>query len=321
MNVLITGANGFVGRALSRTLLAAGHQVTGIVRRPGGCIAGVTEHLHTASDFDGLSDNWPGNGSFDCVIHLAARVHVMHDKAVDPDAAFRASNVFGTLRVAHAAAQHQVPRFVFLSSIKAVDETDHGTALSEESRPAPQDAYGRSKLEAEKALTHWREILELDTVIVRPPLVYGPGVRANFLTMMKAVARGFPLPLGLVKARRSMVYVDNLADALMHCATDPRARHGCFHVADEIAPTVAELLAQIGYHLGRPARLLPVPVSLLKRLGRVTGRSAQIERLTGDLRVDSSLIRATLGWRQPYSSDAGLAATAHWLREQSRPSR
>jgi nucleoside-diphosphate-sugar epimerase len=151
-------------------------------------------------------------------------------------------------------------------------------------------------------------------VIVRPPLVYGPGVRANFLSMMHAVWRGLPLPLGAVRAQRSVVYVDNLADALLHCAIDARARHGCFHVADEPALEIADLLRRIGAHLGRPARLLPVPTPLLRGLGALTGRRAQIERLTGDLRVDSAWIREALDWRQPYSTDTGLAETAGWFR-------
>lgn len=313
-HVVVTGANGFVGQALSRALMQAGHRVTGCVRRAGTCAPGVEEWVHPAADFEGIEAAWPAALRPACVIHLAARVHVMHDDAPDPDAAFRASNVDGTLRVARAAAAHGVPRFVFLSSIKALAETDPGEPLTETMIPAPQDAYGRSKLEAERALIALRETLGLDTVIVRPPLVYGPGVRANFLSMMNAVWRGLPLPLASVRARRSLVYAGNLADALAQCATDPRARHGCFHVADEPALTMPGLLTQIGYHLGRPARLLPVPLVLLRALGRLTGRGMQIERLTGDLRVDSARIRGVLGWRPPYTTEAALAETARWFR-------
>jgi nucleoside-diphosphate-sugar epimerase len=147
---------------------------------------------------------------------------------------------------------------------------------------------------------------------VRPPLVYGPGVRANFLAMMNAVGRGLPLPLGAVTARRSLVYVDNLADALLRCALDARAAGHCFHVADDDPPTVAGLLRMVGQALGRPARLIPVPVGVLRTLGKATGRGPQIDRLTGSLQVDTSRLKRVLGWSPPYSTQDGLAATAAW---------
>jgi UDP-glucose 4-epimerase len=154
----------------------------------------------------------------------------------------------------------------------------------------------------------------LDIVIVRPPLVYGPEVRANFLRLMDAVWKGVPLPLGSVIARRSLVYVDNLADALARCATDPRAANQCFHIADGDDPTVAGLARSLGNHLQKPARLLPLPVGLLRAAGRLSHRSPQVERLIGSLRVDTGRIRAVLGWQPPHSLDDGLAATARWYR-------
>ncbi|KGW83687.1 UDP-glucose 4-epimerase family protein [Burkholderia pseudomallei] len=317
--VIVTGANGFVGRALCRALLAAGHEVTGLVRRRGVCTEGVSEWVHEADDFDGVADRWPAGLQVDAVVHLAASVHMMRDRSPDPDAAFRASNVAATMRVARAARQQGARRFVFLSSVKAIAESDGGTPLCENSTPAPQDAYGRSKLEAERALEQLRDELSFDTVIVRPPLVYGPGVRANFLSLMRAVSRGVPLPLGAVRARRSMVYVDNLADAVMRCVTEPAATNGCFHVADsDMPPTIAELLDDIGHHLGRPARLLPVPERLLRVAGALTGRAAQIDRLTSDLRLDTTHIRTVLDWRPPRSSEEGLAETACWFKSLGR---
>ncbi|KWC87394.1 NAD-dependent dehydratase [Burkholderia cepacia] len=316
--IVVTGANGFVGRAVCRLALAAGHTVTALVRRPGGCVAGVREWVHDAPDFAGLVDAWPADLEADCVIHLAARVHVMRDESPDPDAAFEATNVAGTLRVAEAADAHGARRFVFASSIKAVAEGDRGVPLAEDVTPAPEDPYGRSKLRAEQALAQFGLHAGVDVVIVRPPLVYGPGVRANFLKMMDVVSRGLPLPLGAIAARRSLVYVDNLADALLRCAIDPRAAGECFHVADDDAPSVAGLLRMVGDALGRPARLFPVPVTVLLALGRLTGRSAAVDRLTGSLQLDAGRMKRVLDWQPPQSTRQGLEATAAWYRSRDK---
>jgi UDP-glucose 4-epimerase len=291
--------------------------VSGIVRRAGTVPAGVAEWVHAGPEFADIETCWPAaSGEVDCVVHLAARVHVMNDAAADPDAAFRAMNVDGTLRVAEAAHRHGVRRIVFVSSIKAVAETDGGQPLREDSPARPEDPYGRSKRDAEVLLRQFGDSTGLETVIVRPPLVYGPEVRANFLRMMDAVSRGVPLPLGSVAARRSIVSIDNLADALLHCTIDPRAAHECFHVADDDAPSVAGLLRMVGDALDRPARLFPVPLAALRLAGRLTGRSAAVERLTGSLQLDTSHIRRVLGWRPPQTTREGLAATAAWYRSR-----
>ena len=316
-HLVVTGANGFVGRAVCRRALDAGHTVTALVRRPGGCIAGVHEWVHGAADFDGLDEGWPTDLVADAVIHLAARVHVMRDESPDPAAAFDATNVVGTLRLAKAARRHGVRRIVYASSIKAVGESDGGAPLSEAVSPAPQDAYGRSKLRAEQQLAQFGASHGLDVVVVRPPLVYGPAVRANFLRMMDAVARGMPLPLGSVAARRSILYVDNLADALLRCAIDPRAAGECFHVADDDALSVTGLLRLVGDALGKPARLIAVPSAALRALGALTGRRAAIDRLTGSLELDTGRITRVLGWHPPYTTRQGLEATAAWYRSRN----
>lgn len=313
-HVLVTGANGFVGRALSRALISNGQTVTGIARHPDVCEVGVHEWVDTSTDFINLTKAWPPTLKPDCVIHLAARVHVLHDDAADPEAAFHATNVEGALRVAHAAHQFGVRRMVFVSSIKAVAESDSGRPLREDDLPSPQDAYGCSKLEAEQALVRYGSETGLDVVIVRPPLVYGPEVRANFLRLLDGVWKGVPLPLSAISARRSLVYIDNLVDSLVQCSSDPRAAGQCFHVADGNDLTVSELVRAIGKHLERPARLFPVPVSLLKMAGRLTHRSPQIDRLIGSLQVDTTRIRTVLGWQPHYSTDDGLAATVRWYR-------
>jgi nucleoside-diphosphate-sugar epimerase len=313
-HVLVTGANGFVGRSLCRVLLGEGHTATGLVRQVGGCPNGTREWLHDSKDFADLLAAWPQHLNIDCVVHLAARVHVMRDDAADPLAAFRQTNVDGTLRVANSAYQRGVRRMVFVSSVKAMAEVDLGRPLREDDALHPQDAYGRSKCEAELALIQFGKETGFDVVIVRPPLVYGPEVRANFLRLMDAIAKGLPLPLGAIAARRSVVYVENLASALMRCAVDPRAKGGCFNVADDHAPTVTELAQWLGKHLQRPARLVPVPANWLRVAGRLTGRLPQVERLIGDLRLDTTRIHTVLGWQPPFSSEDGLAATARWYR-------
>lgn len=312
--ILVTGASGFVGRALCPILLERGYEVTGLVRHAGSCVSGVHEWVASGNDFADLITGWPEGLKPQCVVHLAARVHVMNDDAADPDAAFHATNVEGALRVAQAARRNGAQRFVFVSSIKAVAEADAGRPLREDDAPAPQDAYGRSKLAAEQALIRYGQETGLEVVIVRPPLVYGPEVRANFLRLMDAVWKGTPLPLASVSAMRSLVYVDNLADALAHCVSDSRAANQCFHVTDGEDPTVANLARLLGTHLQKPARLLPVPVGLLRAAGRLLNRLPQIERLVGSLRVDSSRIREVLDWQPPYSLDGGIAATARWYR-------
>lgn len=312
--VLITGANGFVGKAVSRALLQRGDSVTGLVRRPQTTADGVREWIFDANDFEGIDERWPVAMHCDTVIHLAARVHMMRETTADPLAAYRATNVTGALRVAAAARRVGARRFVFVSSIKAAAESSAGRPITERDEASPTDPYGISKLEAECALVEYGRKSGLEIVIVRPPLVYGPGVRANFLQLMRAIANGVPLPLGAISARRSLVFVDNLADALVHCTTDPRAVGQTFHVTDGRDLSVAELAQALATQLHAPARLVPVPVGLLRLAGRLTGRSAQIDRLIGELRLDSSHICECLGWYPPYTVEHGLLETAAWYR-------
>jgi UDP-glucose 4-epimerase len=293
-------------------MTANGHEVTALVRRSGTSVGATREWCHDEPDFGGLSERWPRDLRPECVVHLAARVHVMNDTAADPIAAFHATNVEGALRVARAAREHGARRLVFVSSVKAAGEFDAGVPLAESMCAAPVDPYGSSKLQAEEALWQYGAVSGLEIVVVRPPLVYGPGVGANFLQLMNVLWRRLPLPLGAVQARRSVVYVENLADALACCAIEPRAANHCFYVRDDVDPSVAGLLLALGRHLDRPARLLPVPVPLLRVAAALTGRTAQMDRLTQSLRVDDALIRATLDWQPPWTLDEGLAATAHW---------
>jgi len=313
-NVLITGANGFIGKVVSIALRERGDVVTGIVRRPSGLGAGIREWVVSEDDFQGIEGTWPESMRCDSVVHLAARVHVMQDNTADTLAAYRSTNVRAALRVAAAARRAGARRFVFVSSIKAMAESSSGRPIVETDEPRPSDPYGISKLEAERALMEYGRESGLEIVILRPPLVYGPGVRANFLQLMNAIARGVPLPIGAITARRSLVFVDNLADALVHCTTDPRAAWQTFHVTDDRDVSVSELARGLAMQLHAPARLVPVPVGLLKLAGRLTGRSAVIDRLVGELRLDSSHICERLRWYPPYSFEHGLLKTAAWYR-------
>lgn len=313
--ILVTGANGFVGQATCRALLERGARVVSLVRHPVGQFNLGLEWVHDRPDFASIEQTWPDWVRCDAVIHLAARVHVMHDSAVDPMVAYRETNVEGALRVARAAHAVGTRRFVYVSSIKAVGESSTGRApLREDDEPMPTDPYGISKLEAERNLLAFGRDSGMEIVIIRPPLVYGPGVRANFQTLMRALSRRIPLPLGAISARRSLIYVDNLADALVTCASASGAVGEVFHVADGRDLTVTELARSLAAHLGAPARLLPVPATWLRVAGRLAGRLPEVERLVGALQLDTSRIREVLGWCPPYDVEDGLRQTAAWYR-------
>jgi nucleoside-diphosphate-sugar epimerase len=315
----VTGAHGFVGRALCAALVAQNFPVTGVVRRLAPLTPGVAPWLFNAVDFAGVADAWVASGpACDCVIHLAARVHMMQDAASDPLAEYRAANVDGVLRVAEAAVKVGAKRFIFVSSVKALGDVDRGVPWREDDVPLALDAYGTSKREAEQALLALGRETGLEVVIVRPPLVYGPGVRANFLRLLNLIEKRLPLPLGAVNARRSLVSIYNLVDALILCATHDAAPGRIFHVTDGVDFTTAELVLALGQMLQRPARLVPVPPALLRLAGRLAGRSAEVGRLISPLQIDSSRILNELGWRPPLSVEQGLLETVQWYRSKPR---
>ena len=247
------------------------------------------------------------------VVHLAARAHVMHDTVADPLAEYRRVNVDGTRLLARAAAGAGVQRFVFLSSIKVNGESTR-RPFTPADTPRPEDAYGVSKWEAEQALMQVARGTGMQWVILRSPLIYGPGVGGNFLRLMRAVARGVPLPLGAIDNRRSLVYAGSLVDAIRVCLSHPGARDQVFLLSDGEDVSSAELVRRLAAALQVQPRLLSVPVPLLRVVGRLMGRAAAVERLTGSLQIDSSRIRAALGWLPPFSLDEGLAETARWYR-------
>lgn len=310
--LLVTGATGFVGRSLCCRLLADGWEVRGTKRATGQAYrqAGDLE----LADVESLGADTPWShalSGIDTVIHLAARVHLMSDPSHDPLAEFLKVNTAGTERLAREAARAGVRRLVFVSSIKVNGEETSET-ISEDSPVRPTDPYGISKWQAEQVLRRIEAETGLEVVVVRPTLVYGPGVRANFWKMMKVVHSGIPMPFASVANQRSMIYVENLVDALLACAIEPHAAGQTFLVSDGEDVSTPELIRLTASVLGVPARLFPVPTSLLELAGRVTGKNAAVSRLTGSLLVDSSRIRMQLDWQPPFTMRAGLQATADW---------
>jgi nucleoside-diphosphate-sugar epimerase len=316
--ILVTGANGFVGRALCANLVEHGHAVRGSVRRNNKVVNPKIERV-VVGEINGQTDWSAALPGVDSIIHLAARVHVMHETSVNPLEEFRRANVQGTEQLARSASAQGVKRLVFVSSIKVNgEETIGGHRYAEFDSSSPKDPYGVSKWEAEQALHRVAKETGLEVVIVRPPLVYGAGVKGNFAQMLRVLAKGIPLPLASVSNLRSLIYIGNFVDALVTCATHPAAAGQTYLVSDSEDVSTPDLLRQLGAAMGHPARLLPCPPALLKMAGRVLGKSAQVERLLGSLQVDSSKIRRELAWQPPYSLQQGLQATAEWYRDGRR---
>ena len=306
--VLISGANGFVGCALSEACAAVGWGVRGAVRAH-------PELQQVAVGDIGPETDWR-TALLGCevVIHLAARVHVMHDNATDPLAAFRAVNTSATLNLARQAAHSGVRRFVFLSSIKVNGEATLTQAYRETDVPNPQDAYAVSKWEAEQGLHALAMETGMEVVILRPPLVYGPGVKANFLRLLRWVEKGVPLPLASVDNRRSMIYLGNLVDALRLCAQHPAAAGQTYLVSDGEDVSTAVLIRALAAAMGRPARLWPCPEAVLRGVAALAGKAAEADRLLGSLQIDSSTIRRDLGWAPPCTFRDGIQATVDSYR-------
>lgn len=305
-HVLVTGATGFVGQALCDSLKCRDWRVRRAVRSRVAASEFVVHDI-------GPNTGWRGAlEGIDCVVHLAARTHVIDDNSRDTMDAYRWINVAGTITLARAAAMHGAKRFVYLSSIKVNGERTSGHPFTERDTPCPEDAYGISKYEAEQALWQIARETGLEVVILRPPLVYGPGVKANFLQLMHVCARRIPLPLASIENSRSLIYLGNLVDAIAICMQHPLAGGKTFLLGDSEDVSTPELARRISAALGVRPRLLPFPPAGLGWGSALFGRKAQWERLSSSLQINSTAIRNELEWRPPYTMAQGLAATARW---------
>jgi UDP-N-acetyl-alpha-D-quinovosamine dehydrogenase len=303
MRVLITGPSGFIGSALSAELTSLGHEVIPAVRRASGLRSEVL-----VGDI-GPNTDWTGAlERVDAVVHLAARVHIMHDTATDPLQAFRDVNTVGTLSLAVQAAGANVKRLIYLSTIKVNGEGSF-SPYRETDVPSPRDPYAISKYEAEQGLLELAAKGGLEVVILRPPLVYGPGVGGNFRALMNAVRDGIPLPFGGVHNQRSLLFLGSLVDAIRVCLDHPAAANKTYVISDGEDISTPDLIRRLARAMNRPARLLPVPRVLLAMTGRLFGKHQAMTKLLGSLTVDNSAIARDLGWNPPYNLDDGLRIT------------
>jgi nucleoside-diphosphate-sugar epimerase len=309
-SVLVTGANGFVGRVVCRQLIQAGYTVRGAGRALDP--TQVAENLFAVGDIGPDTDWTQALSGIDIVIHLAARAHLLKDTAAAPLSEFRRVNTAGTERLARMAAQTKVRRFVYVSSIGVNGDLTSEQPYSESDAPHPHNPYAISKWEAEQSLHQIAQNAGIEVAIVRPPLVYGPEVPANFRRLLGLVYRGIPLPLAGVHNRRSFVNVENLANFLGCCAEHPSAKNETFLISDGQDLSTADLFRQLAAAMGRPARLFPFLQEPLRLAVRVLGKEKMFNQLFGSLAVDSSKAKNLLSWTPPVAVHDGLAATARW---------
>jgi len=297
MKVLVTGASGFIGRSLVAYLLARGSEVVPVVRRASGI---PNERVLDLEDRDAWRIALEG---CDSVVHLAGRAHVMRETATDSAQAFNTANVDNTLTVARYAAAAGVPRFVFLSTVKVNGErTQPGQCFHADDQPDPHDDYARSKLAAEEALFELSAQTGLEVVVIRPPLVYGPGVKGNFAQLIRWGTGRIPLPLGATDNARSMIALDNLIPFIHLCAdraASAKAANQVFFVSDGAALSTTQLLRNVATAFGRGPWLIPVPTMLLRWIARLLGKSDTADKLLGSLVISDEKARSLLGWKPP----------------------
>ncbi len=310
--IILTGASGFVGSEIKNKIPKEKLILLG--RR------NSDEQYEFV--FSNLDKDWQYSNVFEnvaCVIHCAARAHIMHDEIDNSYDLYHQINVDGTLNLAKQAAINGVKRFIYISSIKVNGEsTAKAAKFTERSIPSPEDAYGLSKLTAENRLRELSINSGMEVVIIRPPLVYGPGVKANFASMMGLLSKGLPLPLGAVKNKRSMVALDNLVDLIITCIDHPKAANQTFLVSDDQDVSTTELLQKMAHAFGKKARLIPIPMSWIQGAASLLGKKAVADRLCGSLQVDITHTKETLGWKPPVTMEQQLAKIATSMQASLR---
>jgi nucleoside-diphosphate-sugar epimerase len=315
--VLITGASGFVGRHLCARLAAGGWQVHASLRDPSLAPRLKNIEVHALTDI-GPDTDWSAMvADVEAVVHLAARVHVMHETAMEGLQHHRLVNTEGTASLARAAAAAGVQRFIYLSTIKVNGERTDGQPFTETDTPAPVDAYSVSKLEAELLLARIASETGLNTVIFRPPLIYGPGVKGNFLRLIRLVELGMPLPLASIDNARSLLGVDNMGSAIEAALIRSQPVNGTFLISDDHDLSTPELVRCIGAAMGIKPRLLPCPPSWLRAASRLFGRGAEAGRMIESLRVNCSKLRRELQWNPPVTVNSGITAAVQWQRHMN----
>lgn len=313
MKVLVTGASGFVGRALCQQLKNKGYLVTAAVRSETTAeIEGAAQTI-VIGDIGSDTDWSKALIGQQAIFHLAARAHVMNEDITDPETLYRQVNVDGTAALLEQAKAAQVNRLIFLSSIKVNGEQTTGQPFNEQMELAPEDAYGRTKRDAEIQI---RNDPQIKSTILRSPLVYGPGVKGNFLKLIGLCQRAWPLPLASIENKRSLIYLDNLVDALIHTLEHAESMGQTYLLSDGQDVSTPDLIRLMAEALQKPSRLFPVPVFMLKFLGVLASKSAAIQRLSGSLQIDSRHIQQHLGWKPPVHMQQGLEKTANWYQNQ-----
>lgn len=323
--VLVTGANGFVGRRVCLLLQKEGYKVRGAVRDYDGHRdadkaknAALVNNIVSVGNIDGSTDWSEALDDIDIVVHLAARVHVMQETSKTPLESFRSVNVHGTEQLARMAIEKGVKRFVYISSISIHGNSTGDRAYTEDDEAQPHSPYAISKWEGELALRKIENESDLEVVIIRPPLVYGEGVGGNFLRLMQWTHRGFPLPLKKIMNKRSFIGIENLVDLIACCVSNPNAAGETFVASDGEDLSTPDLIERVAKLMDRSARLIPVPVRVIRKLGKIAGKEDVLDRLCNSLQVDAKKARCMLDWKPRVSLDEGLSRTVKWYMEQNK---
>tara|TARA_E500000331_G_C17201966_1_gene689667 strand:- start:113 stop:1096 length:984 start_codon:yes stop_codon:yes gene_type:complete len=310
--ILITGATGFIATPLIRALREQGHILSGTTRKTGVFSGTNGIPLHKVPEISENTDWSNIISGAEVVIHLAARVHIMKDQSRNPIEAFRRVNTLGTKSLALQAANAGIKRFIFLSTVKVAGETSPIDGFKESGPISPNDPYSISKYEAEQELLKIAQSSSMEVVIIRPPLVYGPNVKGNFLSLLKLAKRNYPLPLNSINNKRSLIFVDNLTDAIAKAVEHPKAANKIFFLSDEENLSTTELINKISTAFGSKARIFNVPQKYLDLFGKITGNTEIVKRLTQTLTVNSTRIKSDLNWSPPFQSDDGIEKTVNW---------